>query len=399
MQIDLSQVPAERSRLFLDHLRVRLPYLGSLSIETDGSSGITEEICMVNLDLGGDEPSQVRFVVRWTQDGTLVSLEARAETSHAWRDAIRGFVQQALIDTLAERSQKILCNEVFAYLGSPLVGEYRLGSRRLVRLTPDEPRLRIPVEHAVLLSFAVDAPDEPRANSLGWLRSNDFMAVLGCLLGIGFYRFRYERLWSRMDDGQYHRLPHTFNAETIPKSMPAKAKPDELGAFTVREAEPIEAPNYMIGRESIAVWSDTRSLLRAFESLGLTERERFLGAARLFQIALTAGHNLTTVRIAYQISALDSLLAKSSARALVDFVGSLVPNADRRMVQEAYEKIRSAHYHSGRLVAEDQRSTRIFMAPFISEPEPQSWRGLEQTLWSALTNWLRENGSEGPAQT
>ena len=114
---------------------------------------------MVNLDLGGDEPSQVRFVVRWTQDGTLVSLEARAETSHAWRDAIRGFVQQALIDTLAERSQKILCNEVFAYLGSPLVGEYRLGSRRLVRLTPDEPRLRIPVEHAVLLSFAVDAPD------------------------------------------------------------------------------------------------------------------------------------------------------------------------------------------------------------------------------------------------
>ena len=42
---------------------------------------------------------------------------------------------------------------------------------------------------------------------------------------------------------------------------------------------------------------------------------------------------------------------------------------------------------------EDHRSPRVFIAPFMLEPERSTWRGLEQTLWKALTNWLHQRAS------
>ena len=135
---------------------------------------------------------------------------AQSDSDSDWRGHFASCVQSALVDALAERTESFFRNEVFAFIGSPLVGEYRFGGYRLVQVTPVDPAVRIPVEHAVVLSFSVQAPDRVRADLLSHARAEDFMAVLGALLGVGFYRFRHQRFWGVTSDGQALRARHAF---------------------------------------------------------------------------------------------------------------------------------------------------------------------------------------------
>jgi hypothetical protein len=322
----------------------------------------------------------------------LLKLVAESESPDDWRSPLEQLVRQAIADARADRVQRFFQNELFAYVGSPLVGEYRFGGHRLAQVSPNDVDLRIPVEHAVLLSFHVDAADQPRATTLAAARATDFMTALGAILGVGFYRFDHVHQWGYGTDNSTVRTRHAFKSDETPMEMPTPPPSHERGALCVRGDELTSAPGHTIGRETLGVWHDTAELLEGLERVSLVDRKRFMNAARLYRIALVSGRRMVTLRLAYEIAALDALSQGSggSARdAVEDLVRETVPDADPGIIREVYSKVRSAHFHSGQLVPADSRSNLVVIAPFMGNRDHAGWFRLERTIWMALTEWLR----------
>jgi hypothetical protein len=96
--------------------------------------------------------------------------------------------------------------------------------------------------------------------------------------------------------------------------------------------------------------ADYRDLFRAFRSLNPAQQEAFFSAAALYCIGLVAGRNLPTLRLSYQVAAVDALIEGSShtQRAFTETVQMYNPEVSTEVIEYLYGNIRSAHFHMGK---------------------------------------------------
>ena len=65
MHIDLSHVPPDRSQLFLDYLRVEIPFDRSFTITQDGTNNRVDEDFYCEVEFSDGSLGPVKFSVRW----------------------------------------------------------------------------------------------------------------------------------------------------------------------------------------------------------------------------------------------------------------------------------------------------------------------------------------------
>lgn len=79
-------------------------------------------------------------------------------------------------------------------------------------------------------------------------------------------------------------------------------------------------------------------------------RDEACGAAALYQIAVTAGHHLPSVRASYQVAAVDALLrgGQHTRKTWIEFVQRYSPVIiPETLLKQIYDEVRSAHFHGG----------------------------------------------------
>ncbi len=351
MEVPL-EISEEKVPLFLDYLRLAIeglqPVRGEGSIDNAGR--FTQRLeCLLDV---GQEHVPLTWTIVVNPDDTLEPIVVNAENvpAEVWEKPVRALIDKTLVATINERKERFFLRTQFAHTGWLLDGEYYLPGFRLApAFTESEDFIS---EKIAWIDLNVDAIDRMQANSIGWANAHRIASLLSLFLGVGFYAIQPEKRWVYDRDTETLRCLQLgyFSPTPAPTQMPKKNTEARPGGFRpVDRSQIIELPD-PDHRFMLQCPSDIRVLFRALQELPTASREAYYGAAALYQIAVTAGHHLPSVRASYQVAAVDALLrgGQQTRQAWVDFVKRycpvIIPDA---LLHQIYGDVRSAHFHGG----------------------------------------------------
>jgi len=344
---------AEKTTQFLEYFNLAIrrgDFEGSSgSYLPDGS--VTETVrCALTV------PPDIKVPAAWTitlaPDGALAPLDVNVDTPApvGGQHAAEGVVRDVLVSVLESPKTKILHREEFAYIGQPLDGEYYITN---FRISPSQPVFNDPFclsENILLIDHYAEAVGVLQAHAIGRVQAQKFASLLSVFLNVGLHKIpttEHRWVYDAEDSSNCFQLGYR---STIPKpaSMPHKGTECNPGkAFEVNRDEMEDVLPRPV--EFLRCPKDIRVLFRAYNSLPPNEQVAYLGAAALFQIALTAGRNYPTVEMAYSVAAVDALARgkQQSLKTFVQLVKDCCPNVRSEDAEYLYQSVRSAHFHGG----------------------------------------------------
>ena len=136
-----------------------------------------------------------------------------------------------------------------------------------------------------------------------------------------------------------------FSPNPSPSEMPRKGT--EFHPGRLKQVDRTKGLRGTIWGNKLLCPADIRDLFRSYEKLQVPDQRSYFGAAALYQIALTAGRRLATVRLSYKVAAVDALTGQHNQRAFIDLVEHHYPNASAKFLKHLYGNVRSAHFHFG----------------------------------------------------
>lgn len=305
-------------------------------------------------------PPDVEFESVWTitlnVDGTLDPIGVAVDefAPDGWQQMAETLVREALVAVVNNARKKFFRRHFFAYIGWPLDGEYYITG---FRIAPSLPTSGFPFglsEEVLILDLEAEGVSGSHAAALGKARAKKIAALLCVFLNVGLYEIQTNEVrWFYDEDGesQCRQLGYKSSVPT-PAQMPPKGvecSPGQAYKADRSKMEDIIKPGGP--HQFLHCPSDIRRLFRAFNALPANEQAAYLGAASLFQIALTAGIHHPTVQMAYAVAAADALsIAKEhNMKSFVELVGENCPELPEPDVKRCYQKFRSAHFHEGAL--------------------------------------------------
>lgn len=303
-------------------------------------------------------------------------------------------ITQALAYAFGQRVESFFFRTIYYYIGNRLDGDYYIQNWRISPATP--PSTHLFAESAIHFDMKVEGISRKHAYSIFDRTGKEIMAILSVILNLGIYKYNHEYRWVYGDANDSELLPLGYqNTESYPEEMPPKISanlgayvdPAEIGVIRGSLFNNISAPN------------NIRKLFRAYQNLDYIEKDAFLSAARMFQLALSLGRHNTTVNVSYQIAALDTLSKpirenNKNKNAILSLINQFSPG-DESLVGRMYDRIRSAHFHEGYFSSKDTDGLNIgpFSGPMFLFGEEDTFL-TNKIVRKVLINWLSERVTE-----
>jgi hypothetical protein len=347
-------IQPDKTRFFMEYFQTELDGLGEQrgrgSGQPDGSYMEILE-CTVPIHDGTKVP--ISWTVTWRPDSTLQPIEVSAadDAPDEWQKVVYELIQRVLVDTLNQATQRFFRREQFAYIGPNLDGEYYISGFRLAPAIPND-EINYGSEQIVYIDQNIDAPAIHHGIALAQLRAKQIASLLSVFLGVGIYVIQPEQRWvlTRSEAGfESKRLQLGYQSITpSPASMPEKGVECPPGRpVAVDRSDPWKLEGL---DQYLHCPHDVRHLFGTYNQLPLREQETYLGAACLFQIGSTVGRYYPSLRMSYEIAAVDALNIGTgrSARSFIELVQQYFPDIPAGWLSELYGRVRSAHLHEGR---------------------------------------------------
>ncbi|HYR10322.1 MAG TPA: hypothetical protein VEQ60_21285 [Longimicrobium sp.] len=397
MQIPLEELAGEAQREFLDHfvaaLRRNGGYGGSSWFNPDGSFEVSLS-CTLSV---GDASASLLW--KWVRDRngsvdalTVVPEEGAGCAAEGWQDAARDLVHRALLMALKKKREEFFVRDTYFYIGPNLDGEYWLSGTRVAPAICEEaqPAL-INCERALHIDQKVPGIDAAHALELGRERAKRIAARLSLLLNVGLYHVAPDlRFVLSYDDTSADAAPRRMHLgfrdrRPPPRAMPRKGEDCHPGS-------PLPP-----GTDEIRFWGDnlrlpgeTRRIFRAADNPSHLFGEAFDACSRLYQVSLVAGKHFRTVRLAYQVAAVEAITKSDpSLSGFPAFMRRFTPPSEGLDVFLDYlwGPVRSAHFHAGKFPLGDflasgfdltspesmERNTIAFEAPLLIRQAILAW--------------------------
>ena len=394
-------ISAEGVSRFLDYFNVALMKLkfvnGHGEYLPDG--GFREEAERVMII-----PPDVEFVLTWTitlnANGTLdpVKVSVDETAPEGWQTVAEALIRETLVSIVNNARNKFFQRYLFAYIGWPLDGEYYINVPGL-RIAPSQPASGWPFGHSeevLIIDLNAEGVSALDAWTLGKVQAKKFAALLSVFLNVGLYEIpNMESRCFYTQEGETKHLQLGYKS-SIPKPAKMPRKGAECSPGRACQADRSKMEDIMKSgspRQLLHCPSDIRVLFRAFNALPPNEQAAYLGAASLFQIALSAGRHYPTVQMAYAVAAVDamSLAKEHNMRAFIELVRDYCPELPESDVEHCYQKLRSAHFHEGALPGGEYEPVYSVTMLMLGRDDLRRYtkpRFVSEAMRTVLIRWL-----------
>ncbi|MDQ1146597.1 hypothetical protein QE429_003424 [Bacillus sp. SORGH_AS 510] len=396
---ELNSLDKEKRDIFLQYFTKSLE---EFTTDWQYSGEFTEDESKEEYYIGCDQttfklnenskPATLKFNSIWKK-GTVESIEAFCDdNSINWVDFLKNKVTQSLASAFGQKVESFFFRKKYYYIGNKLDGDYFIQNWRI---SPATSVSNFYSESVLYFDMKVEGINTQHAYSIYDRFSKEIMALLSVILNKGIYEGKFDFRWAGKEGESSILLQLGYRDETIyPEDMPAKDR-EKLGKFI----EPKEVTVIRDIKSNLCPPNNIRKLFRAYHNLESREKEAFLSASRMFQLALSLGNHMTTVNVSYQIAALDSLSKlirenNKNKNAILSLVRQYCPK-DEIIVGKMYDSIRSAHFHQGHFSERDTGgfSYKPFMGPDYLYGQEDSFLFSKITR-NVLISWLTDRISD-----
>ena len=405
VEFSLNDVPRASQDEFFDYLNAalrRFPMSGATSALTE--LGSLEAEYKGYIDVGSERVETVWRVQR-SADGRLTPLSLSAhdvslETA-AWKEAAHSFVRDVLLATLARKRARFFHQQVMTYCGPPLDGEYWFGRCRLAPVREADTRGVPGAEQVALIEQDVEAIDAVHSRALGFEAALRLGARLAVLLDVGLSTPDTTPRWIAYDSQDPTRvenrlcIPGFWSDQMTRTSMPAKGTVCSLGKYR----DDFSTTRFSVG--TAQTLKCPRLARRFFQFLAATDfatRQAFDHCARLYEVSLVAGMRYPTVRLAYQVAAVDALRAGvAPQRTLKEFVREQFEESDLldTLVDHYYGAVRSAHFHAGEFPLGDFQNAMAGFGDATDLARMKHQYSGHRIMRGTILNWLASSSGIG----
>jgi hypothetical protein len=300
------------------------------------------------------------------------------------------FLNTILQRVLTKKKEKYFKRVLFKTIsGCNLPGEYWLPGFRFAPLLPEDDSKLINAERIIVIDQTVEAIDIHHANEVALQSASIYSAYLSFILDLGIYSPIHEELYFLDQDGvdfsMFRKSSQLLDTQPIDK-MPEKGAICKLGEFKNSVFDRERSHN-----EYLVCPKETRKILRGIADSEEHIQDAFLRCCLIYQAAINAGKQYPTIRISYLCGAVETIV-KSNQKEYVSFSTFMEKYAgeNKELYSLIYERIRSAHWHSGNFALGDFD----FSADFTMNPDKHITfniiRESQYRMRLAILNWLFE---------
>lgn len=358
MEITLD-LTKEKCEVFQEYLHAAIRKLTGSPFGAPGGSGYRSDgryVITISIDLPVEsEVIATQLIMAIEPDGSLKKIEFQSTADgidvSKWNIYASNFITGVITSAFSKNLSRIFIRSIFCRTGSDLDGEYWLPGFRFAPAMPeDEQSYLSNAERYLYIDQEVDAIDQMHASDIASQRALQYSARLSLILNTALYKPPRGMKWFLEDkgiEGLVSRLEHLgFNPSSWPDKMPKKEGECRLGRFDTSVFT-----EHQNSHSLLMCPKETRKILRGLNNSTPDVREAFDSCARLYQISLTAGRGFPTIRLAYQVGAVESITQNVSGyKGFSDFIKKEFPLHDEsydEFLDHLYRSIRSAHFHGG----------------------------------------------------
>ncbi len=393
MKYETNELDAEKSKIFVSYFRSALKNPQHGMIEGDAEAKWDDEkylLCQfANFEFGG-----VRLFAQWQlvfdEELRLTSIET---LNHIGDESLfYKFVLSIYEKTVAGTTELFFYRDYFrAIVGQPLDGEYWIDGFRFGPAFPDDDCHYINAERFYVIDQTVEAIDAEHAYELARAKADEVSAILSVLLDVGIERpsNEYRYFLEKSTDGQLHmsRQSTQFIDPNFASVMPKKGEICKQLEF---EGSVKDSSERYVG-QAIRLPKETRKLFRSVRAANDALQDTFSSACGMYQLGLLLGFRRPTVKASYQYGAIDAVIKSNLAKykGFTPFMTHYA-NADREWCDLLHGKIRSAHWHAGKLPLGEREHKLDSIYDPLSIPKFTVQRTVSKILRRGLVEWMYE---------
>lgn len=398
MRIPLEHLAGDAQQEFFDHFNAALRGTDSLG----GSSGFNDDGSFeVKLDCVfpvGNSHAWLRWQWIRSPDGSVdwleVVPEGEAPPPTGWEDAAREFVMRVLVLALQKKRAEFYTRNLYCYIGVNLDGEYWFRGMRVAPAFWDDPSpYLINCERALYIDQNVAGVDAVHAGLRGAERARRVAARISLLLNVGLYQPSPDLRFVLNTEGEPEAVPVRrylgfLDHKPRPVRMPPKGVECVAGEYRLSESGEIGRPDV-----KLKFPAETRRIFRAADDPAHLFGEAFDRCARLYQVSLVAGKHFHTVRLAYQVAAVEAISAAIPEIAgFSQFMRKYAPAMDNLdpLLDYLYGTVRSAHFHAGSFPLGDFMATGFDLTDSDQLERFTLSYTAQQLIRQAILLWARE---------
>jgi len=336
------------------------------------------------------------WIIVIEKDGSLSELEIQSDVpEETWSEAATRYVNEVLGAAFSGNLSKFFYRSYFCRMGSDLDGEYWLPGFRFAPAMPeDENSYLMDAERYLYIDQEVDSIDQVQGGDIATERAMLYSARLSLILDVPLYKPLRGRRWFMVEDEAGKLVSKRellgFVAPSSPTQMPKKGAECRLGKFDGSVLD--EHPNSH-GHGLLKCPSETRKILRGLNYCAPNIKEAFDSCARLYQTSLVAGRGFPTIRLAYQVGAIEAIKQKVDGYAnFSEFVRkeANLSEVDNEFLDYLYRSVRSAHFHGGEFPMGEYRPRKWSLG--LSDSNDTSRFNIDlaasRVLRKSIMNWV-----------
>lgn len=302
-----------------------------------------------------DGPLELIWTIFIDKGGSLerLKIESVELPESIWGASASKFVAEVLSAALSEKTEKFFYRSSICRIGSDLDGEYWLPGFRFAPSMPEnkETSYLIDAERYLYIDQEIFAIDQVHGSDVAAERALLYSARLSLILDVALFQPSRGMKWVVEQDESGRHVSKLrrlgFWAPDRPHSMPSKGAECRLGVF----GDSVLNPDInRMGAGLLKCPVETRRILRGLDKCSLRVREAFDSCSRLYQTSLVAGWGFPTIRLAYQVGAIESIVQNSGGyKGFSDFVRreANLSEESNEFLDYLHGSVRSAHFHGG----------------------------------------------------
>lgn len=398
---------SDKREVFMEYFHASYRKLSGMLFSPDGQAHHRVD---GNYEILLNFPLQIKTGVanlKWTmvieKDGSLNQLEvdSRELPETEWSEAATKYVNEILSAAFSGTLQKYFYRHYICRVGADLHGEYWLPGFRFAPSMPEDAHsCLMDAERYLYIDQEVEAIDQVHGGDIATERALRYSARLALILDVALYKPSSGMRWFMSTDEAGNLISKReslgFVTPEHPTQMPKKGSACRLGEFGGSVLDD-RRPNGLLKCPT-----ETRNILRGLEKCSQNIKEAFDSCARLYQTSLVAGRGFPTIRLAYKVGAIESIVQKVDGynRSFSDFVRkeSGLDERNNKFLDYLYSTVRSAHFHGGEFPLGDYQSQKWSLG--LSDPNQTSNFNVDMAasglLRKSIMNWVvREIASKG----
>lgn len=277
MRINLESLNPQKSQDFLHYFTAKLKAKNETSLILAGSaryndSGQFESKIQDTIRTESNTDFPIEWKIIQNSDGTIPFIEVLPQSGEIPNEClthVNEFINEVLINVIAEVRKKFFHRSYFCYLGSnKLKTEFWINSNvRIGPLFPDDTSNHPVAERILVIDQNVEAVDLLHSKQLSEERSIQIAAQLSFLLNIGLYTPRREERWFTFKDEETSVIKNLrqltgFSDSDCPTEMPKKGEILPINGAT-ESISTIECYTF----DDLTFPKETKQILRAIEKI------------------------------------------------------------------------------------------------------------------------------------